>query len=141
VNVSTDPRTIKIFGNGEQRSGDRRATRSGPRRTQIFVSGESDGRLIRETTSLLWARGPWLAVHSTGGAYRHHLHHYTESNIYWLTYGVTAGKRMTERFRWNSGYRHRPDHGAASIEEEKTNPLSGKDWLGQTLSGPTLFRT
>ncbi len=140
---SVDPRTIKIYGNGGREVPENNAA---PRPSDlvenaIYVEGESDGQMGAGDYVVFYGRGTrGIAYDAAAHAPRHYIHHYSDVNYYWLTFGGTPGKRMqsqpslaasadvvVERFV-----------DALFIEDEKVNVLSsGKDWLGQSLSGPS----
>ncbi|MGB6121492.1 MAG: C25 family cysteine peptidase, partial [Bacteroidota bacterium] len=138
-----DPRTIKIYGNGGREvPEDVRLPRAEDLvELAIHVEGESDGSFDQGDFVLFYGRSArgWY-YDATSRTLRHTINHYTGENYYWLTFGGTQGKRMTER----SSASAEPDIAADSfldgvaIEEEKINLLgSGKDWLGQSISGPS----
>ncbi len=144
---SIDPRTIKIYGNGgKELSEDVAVVRpSDLVENAIYVEGEADGQMGSGDYVLFYGRGVrGLTYDPVSRSVQHYIHHYSDVNYYWLTFGGARGKRMVdqpslaappdvvvERF---------PD--AIFIEEEKVNILSsGKDWLGQSLSGPSASFT
>ena len=67
--TTLDPRTLKIFSFGKE--------------IAIAVTGETDGRLDPADAVLFYGEG----VNTR----------YTDTNIYWLTYGGVAGKRIASR--------------------------------------------
>ncbi|HCV42120.1 MAG TPA: hypothetical protein DGH68_01455, partial [Bacteroidetes bacterium] len=92
-----DPRTIKIFGNGgtevpenilHQRPTDLVEN-------AIYVEGESDGRFDEGDYVLFFAQSVrGRRYNTTSGMLDHYIHHYTEQNYYWLTFGNGTGRRM-----------------------------------------------
>jgi hypothetical protein len=140
---SIDPRTIKIYGNGgRELPEDVSAARpSDLTQLAIYVAGESDGQLNTGDYILFYGRGArGLTYDSLSGSMQHVINHYSEANYYWLTFGGAAGKRMATQ----PSLEESPDRvveqfeDAVYLEDEKVNLLSsGKDWLGQSLSGPS----
>jgi hypothetical protein len=138
-----DPRTIKVYGNGgEEVPEDVAAVRpSDLTEVAVYVEGESDGQFNTGDYIVFYGKSVrgW-GYDPSRKSLRHYLNHYSENNYYWLTYGGATGKRMAVR---------PSDAGtpqvvkerfvdALLVEEEKVNILrSGKDWLGQAITGPT----
>ena len=101
INVSAlDPRTIKIYGNGGQEVPENLTLPRPADLTEnaVYVEGESDGQFGAGDYLLFYARSPrgW-AYDSTASTLRHYINHYSEANYYWLTFGGTRGKRMTDQ--------------------------------------------
>jgi hypothetical protein len=140
---SLDPRTIKIYGNGgmEVPEASEASRTVDLAQNAIYVEGESDGKFDSGDYVLFYGCGTrGVRYDSTSHLYLHYIHDYTEANYYWLTFGGTAGKRMAQV----PSLTGQPDIVADSftdmvaIEEEKVNLLSsGRQWYGQTISGPT----
>ncbi|MGH7494358.1 MAG: type IX secretion system sortase PorU [bacterium] len=141
-----DPRTIRMFNNGgRELPQDLRVLRpEGLMEIAIYVAGEEDGRFDPEDHILFYGR----SVHGFDydeqrKIFEYHLHHYTNTNVYWLALGGgTPGKRM----RVSEG---RPIHPGAfrpasfrqliHLEEERLNPLhAGLSWDWEVIvSGRT----
>jgi hypothetical protein len=140
---SVDPRSIKIYGHGGREiPEDVRLPRAEDlSELAIHVEGETDGSFDQGDFALFYGRSTRTWYYDTGArTIRHTVNRYAEENYYWLTFGGTQGRRMTERPSASAG----PDVVADSfldgvaIEEEKVNLLgSGKDWLGQSIAGPS----
>jgi hypothetical protein len=138
-----DPRTIKIYGNGGTELPEN-VTLGRPNDLEevaVHVEGESDGSLDQGDFVLFYGRSPrGLRYDSQARTLRHYINHYTEENYYWLTFGGAQGKRMTDRpsVAAGPGVIANTFRDALAIEEEKINILgSGKDWLGQSIAGPS----
>lgn len=144
---SIDPRTIRIFGNGGKEISENVsvARPSDLVENAIYVQGESDGQFNAGDYVLFYGCGTrGLAYDPASRSVRHYIHHYSDVNYYWLTFGSAQGKRMVSQPSLASA----PDvvverfGDAIFIEEEKVNILSsGKDWLGQSLNGPSASFT
>ena len=140
---SIDPRTIKIYGNGGKELPENVLV-SRPSdlvENAIYVEGEADGQMGSGDYVLFYGRGArGLTYDPASRSVQHYIHHYSDVNYYWLTVGGARGKRMVSQPSLTTS----PDvvverfSDAISIEEEKINILSsGKDWLGQSLNGPS----
>ncbi len=83
--LNADPRTIQLFTNGTE--------------IPLYVKGESDG--VFNTTDYLEfpALKNYTGKHRTittgTQEYNEYLNRYTDSTMYWLTFGVTNGLRMS----------------------------------------------
>lgn len=117
-----DPRTIRMFNNGGRELPQNINT---PRpvgliENAIWVSGEDDGRFDSEDFILFYGR----SVHGyefdpQRRTYGYHLHHYTNTNVYWLALGGgTQGKRM-------------PLVDGEPIQSDAIKPASFRDWNAQ----------
>jgi hypothetical protein len=139
INVSQiDPRTIKIYGNGG-RELPQDVSRSRPIdlvENAILVSGEGDGRFDSGDFILFYGKGVrgWEYI-PTRKVFSHYIHHYTDANYYWLTFGGTQGKRMASLPSLSETTVYSPTKFTAKlfVEEEKykTKVTSGLDWFGQ----------
>lgn len=144
INVaSLDPRTIRIYGNGGQELSE------GPGvdrpvdlvENAIYVEGESDGQFSSSDYILFYGRSPrgWSYSPFTK-TWNHYINHYAETNYYWLTVGGARGKRMADQpsSAMTPSVTVEKFTDLIAIEEEKVNKLSsGKDWYGQSISGPS----
>ncbi|HZY10013.1 MAG TPA: type IX secretion system sortase PorU [Bacteroidota bacterium] len=138
---STDPNTIKVYGNGGSELS------MSPRdisvddlienAIDIFDSGTL-GRLDPEDYIVFFGKGTrgWK-YNSTTKAFNHYLNHFTETNFYWLTYGGATSKHMTVIPSLNQPDVYRPAAVLGKIfrEDEKVSILSsGLEWLGQSFN-------
>jgi hypothetical protein len=142
IDLSTlDPRTLKIYGrNGSELPENIKSARPQDLpENAIQVTGESDGSFDAGDALIFYGQGTrdW-SYDAAQKIQRHTLHHYSETNYYWLTYGGSPGKRMAVQASpaatGSEAVRERcTDYVAA--EEEKSNILSsGKDWVGPSLT-------
>ena len=138
---STDPHTIRIFGNGGEElpalvplSGDADLIENA-----IFVSDNGiPGKLDTEDFLLFYGKSTrgWT-YDPTRKSFSHYLNHFTETNFYWLTYGSVTARMMTTLPSTNSPTAlHISSVGGKSFrEDEKVNLLaSGQEWLGAAMS-------
>lgn len=140
VEVSNiDPRKIQLFGNG---SGMLPQPNDSDRpddliENAIWVKGESDGSFDASDEVVFYGEGSHSWKYSTESEkFRHQVHHYADTNYYFLRIGTENGLRVTEA----------SDPGAATFsasdfrnyyfhEATMVNPLeSGRIWLGEQLS-------
>jgi len=138
-----DPRTLKIYGNGGREIPENVTLPRPADLTEnaVYVEGESDGQFGAGDYVLFYARSPrgW-AYDSDASTLRHYINHYSEANYYWLTFGGTRGKRMTDQPSLTDSPTSVVEkfQDGVFVEEEKVNKLgSGKDWYGQSLGGPS----
>ncbi len=137
-----DPRTLRIFGNGgTELSEDIARPRPGDLvENAIYVQGEDDGKFDPGDYLLFYGRSVrGFAYNPATRSLEHYLHHYTETNVYWLTYGGAAGKRMALQQSETIPATFVPDRfqDAIAVEEEKLKPkgiISGKLWAGCLLN-------
>ena len=134
-----DPRTIRIYHNGgrelpENLSAARPAALI---ENAIHIAGEEDGRFDDADYILFYGRSlEGFAHNGADGKLRHHINRYGYENIYWLTFGESPGKRMTQRnVTPGGGIPESSFRDLAWSEEEKSNVFkSGSDWLGFELA-------
>ena len=135
-----DPRTLKIFGNGGAMVPEVIST---PRAVDlvenaVYVQGESDGAFGDADFLIFYgkpARG-WT-YNPTTRLFDHYIHHYSETNYYWLTYGGATGKRMAQEASLTDPATVTPTSfkGLMMVNEDTINVLgSGKDWYGPTIN-------
>ncbi|MBI3218289.1 MAG: type IX secretion system sortase PorU [Bacteroidetes bacterium] len=137
-----DPRNIKIFG-GLNSMLPQPNSKPRPQdliETAIFVSGESDGKFNSEDFILFYAQGPDAYTLDTQRQifnYQNNL--FTEKNFYFITVGVTAGKRLSNSENVNGTFpliQQFDDF--AFFETEKYNILkSGRQWFGEQFDTNT----
>jgi hypothetical protein len=143
---STNPRTVKIYGNGGYELS-LSATESTPNdllENAIYTFDAGNNNLLdQEDYIIFFAKGTrgWKYNSSTK-EFSHYINRYTETNLYWLTYGGAIAKQMTSVVP--SGlpvvYRPRTVEGKIFREDEKINILnSGLDWLGQSFNDGVSF--
>ncbi|MCI0514326.1 type IX secretion system sortase PorU [candidate division KSB1 bacterium] len=135
-----NPRNLRLFNNGGRELPESAAT---PRpdsliENAILVIDGDDNRFDPEDYLVFYGRGvAGVTFDSDARTFRHYLHHYTDTNCYWLNCGSTVtGQRITTltppvtpplavKTHFTDFY---------YSEEEITNILqSGRDWLGRNL--------
>ena len=142
IPAGTDPRTIRIYGNGGYE-------------TPMDVTAPAADDLIENAVSVSDAGTPgsldpadmilFFGKSTRGWTYRpgtrsfaHYLNHFTETNVYWLTYGAAPAKLMTLVPSAADPAPVVPTSviDRVSREDEKTNLLSsGLEWQGQSFNG------
>jgi flagellar hook assembly protein FlgD len=140
---SLDPRTIKIYNNsGKEVEEDITASRTVDlAENAIYVSGESDGTFDSGDYILFYGRGTrGMSFNVPSNSLRHYINHYGDVNYYWLTFGGVKGKRMATQTSLTVTPTSVVEQFRDGIfsEDEKVNLVSsGKDWLGQAITGPS----
>ena len=141
VPPSADPKTIKIYGNG--------GLETPVSVTDPFVDdliqnaiyifdGGTSGQLDASDYIVFYGKATrgWSydPVHKS---YSHYINHYTETDIYWLTYGGLPGKSMTSVASLQQPAPFRPNTAISKVfrEDDRENLLgSGLEWLGQAFN-------
>lgn len=139
-----DPRTLRMF-NGGGRELPRDLSESRPdslTETAVTVVGEADGSFDREDYILFYGQGlsGW-DYDSETDEYTYYFNHYTDDNIYWLTFdsGGQQGKRIPSTdgsLQSSNPVVVQSARDRVHEEREVTNPLySGLTWYWSTTSG------
>ncbi len=138
--ASLDPKTIQLFNNGG-RELPQSVTAARPDsliENPILVFDGGDGKFDANDYIIFYGHSlDGVAFDTETGQYRHHIHHYSRENAYWLTFGKQEGKRIQDKDSLpTSGLTEEPGfRDLVFNEEELTNVYkSGVDWLGATLS-------
>ena len=106
-----DPRTLRLFNGGQE--------------VALRVLGEGDGKLDSSDRVLFYAQGANTR--------------YTDTNVYWLTYGGAPGLRMADRSGGSGGVQPAPFQATVDYEQNLTYVSSlpmkeGYDhWYGERL--------
>lgn len=107
--TTLDPRTLRMFNSGQE--------------LRIRVTGEADGRLDSGDVVLFYGRGSNTR--------------YTDTNVYWLTYGGAQGARMSSKASQGGGTQAASFLASSRLEENlvyvsSLPKLSGFDhWYGK----------
>jgi hypothetical protein len=136
-----DPRTIKIYGNGGTEVPELvTATRTEDLvENAIYVQGEADGVFNDGDFIIFFGRSTrnWSYNPATK-LFGHSIHHYSETNYYWLTYGgLVNGKRMVQQASLSDPATVIPDRftGLVMVNEDTINLLgSGREWFGPSIN-------
>lgn len=136
----TDPRTLKIYGNGGQLLPESNVgfRYSDLQENAIYVSGEEDGTFDGSDYLLFYGKGPhsW-SVNPIAGTATHQQNIYSEKAYYFITVGGANGKRIetappitstatTQITTFNE---------ALFYEKEQRNLLAvGRKWFGEDFS-------
>ena len=99
---SIDPKTVRIYNNGGQElPRDISAARPDSLiENAIRVIGEDDGVFAGSDYILFYGRpvNHWEKLSESSDFYKHYINHYTNKNVYWLTWGNgKSGKRMENK--------------------------------------------
>ncbi|MBI1804026.1 MAG: type IX secretion system sortase PorU [Ignavibacteriae bacterium] len=141
IPASVDPHTINVYGNGgfEVPSSVTAPFADDLIENAVYVSDNgTQGRLDPDDYLLFYGKGTrgW-SYDPLQKKFSHYINHFTETNIYWLTYGSGVAKAMTPVTSTNDpSALHLTSVGSKSFrEEEKVNLLaSGQEWLGQAMN-------
>ncbi|MBN2091562.1 type IX secretion system sortase PorU [candidate division KSB1 bacterium] len=133
-----NPATFQLFNNGGFELPEKNSV---PRpdsliENAIIVSDGNDSRFDSEDYILFYARGTTGYQADSSGEFSHYKNHYSEKNIYWLTWGGTRpGKRViTTQQNQNTTVVKNSFTDFLFVEEEQINLLhSGRHWLGRRL--------
>jgi hypothetical protein len=137
ISGSIDPRDIRLFAgqsgllpqlNSESRVDDLREI-------PIFVAGEGDGQMGADDFVLFFGEGSssWN-FNSQRGQYQHAIHHYADTNFYFITIDKGRGLRIADAPALTATYTPAASRGVRFTENELDNPIhSGRLWLGETF--------
>jgi len=141
------PATLQMFNNGgRELPRELNATRpQGLEEAAIWVEDGGDGRFDATDYILFYGRGvDGFDFNPTTGVAFHYLHHYVFDNVYWLTWGVTNGKRMaTQQLQPTGGATVVTDFRDRFYNEQELRALheSGLDWFGWLFTNDAASRT
>ena len=141
IPASTDPGTIRIFGNGGLEV-PMNLTDPYPddliENAVYLHDGGTTGRLDPADYIIFFGKGTRGWNYSAGDkSFHHYLNHYTETNYYWLTYGGAQHLAMAPLQRGTSASPYQTADLDCRIfyEDEKVNILaSGLEWLGPAMN-------
>jgi len=148
INVtSIDPRTIKIYGyGGYALPEDLSLTNNqGLTETAIYVFGESDGKFDTGDYILFYGRPTeaWEYV-AVDGRIERIKNPFSKKNYYWLTYGSSTGKRMSQKqsVSVQSSYKQQTTQAFRSLDRDSVNlGKSGREYFGDQFDNNTPSRT
>lgn len=136
--------SVRIFGNGgasvPENSSDPRV--DGLQEVSRFVwDDNNNGVFDPEDCILFYGRAPngWT-YNPAARTYTHWINYYTDSNIYFLTFGGPAGRQMDSVGSISSPAPFEPGdfQGMLFVEEERNNLIhSGRQWFGQFFDSET----
>jgi hypothetical protein len=140
IPASVDPHTIRIYGNGGRETPMDPVAPSTDDLVENAVAvtdGGAQGSLDGSDEILFYGKGTrgWT-YNPANRTFSHYLNHFSESNVYWLTYGGAA-KAMSRTPLTSVPDAYAPSTVQEKIfrEDEKFNLLSsGLEWLGQSFN-------
>ena len=141
--ASIDPNTIQIFNNGG-RELPRDITQHRPDsliENAIRVIDGGDGSFNSSDYILFYGRPTnyWEAENDSSIYFQHYINHYTDKNVYWLSWGNGKnGKRMENReTSTNPNLAADFDFLDRHFDEDEINNFfeSGLDWFGRLMAG------
>jgi hypothetical protein len=140
IPASTDPRTIRVYGNGGIGSplSSTAPYVTDPVQNAVYVSdGGTPGQLDAGDFIIFYAKSArgWNYDPATK-TFRHYINSFSAANVYWIAIGLGPSKPMTqiESLQDPSPFRPATVTGKLFREDEKFNMLSsGLEWLGQSF--------
>jgi len=142
-----DPATLQMFNNGGREvPRDLALPRpQGLEEIRIWVESGNDGRFDASDYILFYGQGvDGFEYDKNTGQSSHYLHHYAFDNVYWLTWGAAAGKRIAPRpAAPSSGVPVVTDFREQYYLEQELRPLyeSGLNFYGWLFTNDAVSRT
>ncbi|MBI5730311.1 MAG: type IX secretion system sortase PorU [Ignavibacteriales bacterium] len=142
-----NPRTIKIYNNGgyplpEDLS---KSNNQGLIENAITVFGEEDGRFDTNDYILFYGRPQEFWEYSSSAKNIVRIKQpYSKKNYYWLTYGGTNGKRISNKLSTNAANAYQQTSTLAfnSLDKDIVNiGRSGRDYFGDLLDNSSKNKT
>ncbi len=138
-----DAKSLRLYNNGgTELPRDMKMTRPDSLiENAILVVGEEDGKFDESDYILFYGRPVnfWKPLSENSSFYEHYINHYTEQNIYWLTWGngKTGARMKTKVSAAAAGLDVSYNFwGRYFFEDEINNFLhSGLDWFGRLMAG------
>jgi hypothetical protein len=138
---TVNPHSVRIFGNGGFDPDISPSALAVDDLLENAVYVNDDARpdtLDASDYIVFYGKGPkgWTYSYSARTD-SHYINHYADENVYWLTYGESLAKEMTEISSGNGvlPYQVRTVTQKLFREDEKVNVFaSGTQWLGQSLN-------
>jgi hypothetical protein len=143
--TQTDPRNIRIFGNG---NGMLEEANSLPRKDDlmeisIFISGESDGSFDPEDYILFYGESPVkITYNGFFQKYEHEVNFYTDETFYFLNVGEVPGKRaqIIDQVNGEPTSEVYTFEDMAYYEKDSLNLIkSGKIWYGEVFNSQLQY--
>ncbi len=140
---SIDPKTIRIYNNGGlELPRNMRTSRSDSLiENAVRVIGEEDNSFSSSDYILFYGVPVnfWQPLNDSSNFYVHYINHYTEENVYWLTWGAgQTGKRMENKIATtNPNLDANLNFWGRYFDEDEINNFleSGLDWFGRLMAG------
>ena len=139
--------SIRIFGNdGQELPEDLNAARPNGNEEipRLVVDKNGNGLLDADDFILFYGKSTrgWKYAPAEK-TFSHYINHYTETNVYFLTYGGTGrGKNMDSlsSTSFAGGYKPTDTQGKVFVEDEKFNLVnSGREWVGEDFDISKTF--
>ena len=133
--------SIRIFGNdGQELPEDLNAVRPNGNEEipRLVVDKNGNGVLDADDFILFYGKSPRGWKYSPAGkTFNHYINHYTETNVYFLTFGGSGrGKNMDSLSSTSlaGGYKPADTQGKIFVEHEMVNFVnSGRQWVGESF--------
>jgi hypothetical protein len=147
IDVSVDPRTIKIYNNGGKVLPENIEIERPLDLVEnaITIVGEEDGKFDDPDYILFYGRGnSFWDFDEASGNVRRFFHPYSNENYYWITSGGLNGKRIENKSSLNTTpeFDQTSTIAFADFEEDKINiAKSGREHYGDDFSDAISSRT
>ncbi len=133
--------SVRIFGNdGQELPEDLSAARPNGNEEipRLVVDKNGNGVLDADDFILFYGKSPRGWKYSpTEKTFSHYINHYTETNVYLLTYGGSGRGKNMDSISSSSiagGYKPADTQGKVFVEDEKFNFVkSGREWVGEVF--------
>ena len=136
LDLSADPRHLRIYGNGGGQLPYANATfrRDDLTENAILVQGENDGQLDPQDYVLFYGQGPtrWTYKPSACPTFQHALNLYSDTTYYFITTDLGIGKRIIQQPSLSSATTSISTFDDYAFTEDETSCLikSGREWYG-----------
>mgnify|MGYP006269279065 CR=1 FL=1 len=142
---SIDPRQIQLFGHGAGMLPQPNATTRPDDLVElaIEVQGEGDGSFDAGDQVIFYGEGPSTWAYNTEAQrFAHQIHHYADTNYYFLRVGQATGLRVSAASDPGPAtYTPTQLHNFHFHEATMVNPMeSGRIWMGEQLSSSNHLR-
>jgi len=145
INVSVDPRNIRIYGNGGAMLPERNNVYypDDLAENAIYVSGEQDGSFDDQDGVYFYAQGPvsW-SYDAVKGVFRHSKNLYSDTAWYFINTDIGPGRRVENQAQSSAASTHIVDvfDDYGFIENDEENFLkSGRRWFGNRMEATNSF--
>jgi hypothetical protein len=151
LNNSTNPKNIRIFGNGGAMlpQGNNVARINDIAENSIYVSGEEDGKFDKNDFILFYGEGPnVLTFENDKSQFKVIQNIYSDTSYYFITIGEVPGKRITTTNSIEGGTLINTYNEVIHHELELNNILatpvigvesgSGREWYGESFESNTI---
>lgn len=131
---AVNPKNLRLFGNGGRMLPQANAVARPTDLIEnaILIEGEADGRFDSQDAIVFYGQSPHVIFYdSTAQRFRHEYNLYSDTTFYYLTWGTTAGLRISQRASVASGNAISIYDDYGFVEQDQKNMVqSGREWYG-----------